>query len=110
VEVHDTGSYMHRRESNKHSNGPKKTRVAWNETGVAIARNLVLAHGGEMRAVSQLGQGHNDQLHTSKWKCVDAIVQHILTTLPGLARHQMSRLSRSEHSRRTGRQPPFHGR
>jgi signal transduction histidine kinase len=58
VEVHDTGSGMSQEELKRaferFQKGPKSRGSG---LGLTIARNLVLAHGGEMRATSQLGSG-----------------------------------------------------
>lgn len=58
VEVHDTGSGMTQQEVerafDRFYKGPGSRGSG---LGLAIARNLVLAHGGEVRAVSQPGQG-----------------------------------------------------
>jgi signal transduction histidine kinase len=58
VEVHDTGSGMTQdeveRAFERFQKGPGSRGAG---LGLTIARNLVLAHGGEMRAVSQPGHG-----------------------------------------------------
>ena len=58
VQVHDTGGGMTQKELgrafDRFHKGPDSRGSG---LGLPIARNLVLAHGGEMRATSQLGSG-----------------------------------------------------